>query len=122
MVRKSKGDSMKKIEKFAPEDFVVILKPHLTEELEWTGEVSVSIVTSENNDLDDDDYYGMMHFTRLLCGAIPAMDKNKTFKQECEIEANLHLPSDEDCVKDKISKIEGNVITLNFKSETEGSA
>ena len=107
--------------KYDPEDFIVVLKPHVDKNYVWTGEVSVNI-TSDANNLDDEDYYGMMHFARLLCGAIPAMDKNSNFKIECEKEANLYLPSQELCAKDKVSSVDGNVITLNFKSDTEGSA
>tara|TARA_R110000765_G_scaffold397982_1_gene492274 strand:- start:294 stop:632 length:339 start_codon:yes stop_codon:yes gene_type:complete len=109
-------------QKFGPDDFIVVLKPQINNEDAWTGEVTVSIVTSDENNLDDEDYYGMMHFTRLLCGSIPAMDRNDTFKQACEKEANLHLPNDEKCAKDKITSIDDNVITLNFTSETEGNS
>tara|TARA_R110002074_G_scaffold393379_1_gene579746 strand:+ start:100 stop:435 length:336 start_codon:yes stop_codon:yes gene_type:complete len=108
--------------KYEPEDFLLVLKPHLDKDLVWTGEVSVNIVTSDANKLDDEDYYGMMHFARLVCGSIPTMDKNEKFKIECEKEANLYLPSEDKCAIDKINNVDGNVITLNFKSDTEGSA
>lgn len=108
--------------KYNPEDFIIVLKPHVDKNCVWTGDVSVNIVTSDKNQLDDEDYYGMMHFARLVCGSIPAMDKNNSFRTECEKEANLYLPNDDKCVNDKITKVDGNVITLNFKSKTEGNA
>ena len=55
-----------------------------------TGEVSVNIVTSDANNLDDEDYYGMMHFARLLCGATPAMDKNSNFKKRIFSEKEIN--------------------------------
>ena len=108
--------------KYNPEDFILVLKPHVDTNYVWTGEVSVNIVTSDANQLDDEDYYGMMHFARLVCGSIPEMDKNNNFKIECEKEANLYLPSETKCASDKVSSVDGNVITLNFKSDTEGNA
>ena len=104
------------------EDFYIQITPNLDKNKNWLGTIEVNIVTSNKNQLDDEDYYGMMHFARLVCGSIPAMDKNNSFRIECEKEANLYLPNDDKCANDKITKVDGNVITLNFKSKTEGNA
>tara|TARA_R110000765_G_scaffold1578_3_gene4165 strand:- start:24 stop:422 length:399 start_codon:yes stop_codon:yes gene_type:complete len=52
-------------------DFVIQLEPILTEDGEWTSEVNVNIVYSENNDLDEDDFSTLFTLANLICSSFP---------------------------------------------------
>ena len=102
------------VKKFNTEDYAIILRPHLDEEQRWLGEVSVDIMTSEHNKLDDDDFWEMMHFTSMVCASIPVMDRNPQFKSACLKESELYLQKRLDYAKDKVIEKKDNVITINF--------
>ena len=46
------------INKINDEDYAIILRPHLDKYFKWTGEVSVDVMTSERNSLEDEDAEG----------------------------------------------------------------
>ena len=100
------------------EDYVIILRPHLDEESKWVGDVSVDIMTSDKNRLNDDDYYSLMSLASMVCASIPVMDRNPNFKKECEIESRLFLKSETEYAKERILEIDDNVIKIDFKKET----
>ena len=60
--------------KVLDEDFVICVRPQMDKNFNWTTEVNVFIMTSENNPLNDDDYYGVLDFCRALCATIAIME------------------------------------------------
>tara|TARA_B100000963_G_C22554420_1_gene638380 strand:- start:701 stop:1048 length:348 start_codon:yes stop_codon:yes gene_type:complete len=114
---------MKLETKIAPHDFVIVIRPHLTKDKRWNGEVSVKCVLDERNPLNDEDFEGMLFFTRQVCASIPLMEDNKVFREAAEKLAEKYLPM-EDMLeypkKDKLTLEDdgGNVIHVDFKKET----
>ena len=98
-----------------PEEYVIKLKPILNKNKKWTGEVRISVVVSEDNDLDDNDYYNMLYLTNLVGATANVMEIDKNFRQR------LINYVDNEEKKDKIRK-EKNIIYLDFNSDTEGNA
>ena len=115
---------MKLETKIAPHDFVIVIRPHLTKSKRWDGEVSVKCVLDERNPLNDEDFEGMLHFTRQVCASIPLMEDNKVFREAAEKLAEKYLPVEEMLDypknKDKLTLEDdgGNVIHVDFKKET----
>jgi len=116
---KAEYDSIK------PEDFIIRVRPFRDSEGMWNGEIDMAIVTQPENDLDDDDYFQMMHFCKMLASTIPVMEVNEDFRElvhnyviervDKEYEVEL-----ED--KPKVVGEDGNVIKIDFGTKTEGSA
>ena len=46
----------------------------------WTGEVDVSVVSSKENPLSDEDYYGVLEFCGIICANIPMMEKDASLR------------------------------------------
>ena len=102
------------VKKFNTEDYAIILRPHLDEEQRWLGEVSVDIMTSDKNRLNDDDYYSLMSLESMVCASIPVMERNPNFKKECEIESRLFLKSETEYAKERVLEVDDNVIKIDF--------
>jgi|TARA_R100001460_G_scaffold45544_2_gene82777 hypothetical protein len=104
------------INKINDEDYAIILRPHLDKYFKWTGEVSVDVMTSERNSLEDEDAEGMMSFVSMVCASIPVMDSNPAFKKECDRASKIFLKNKDKCAIDKIEKVENNIIKVDFQS------
>ena len=73
---------MPKFDDINPEDFLIQVKPMLNPAKRWTGEVDVSVVSSKENPLNDEDYYGVLEFCRIICASIPMMEKDASLEQK----------------------------------------
>jgi predicted RNA-binding protein Jag len=81
-----------------------------------------------DNPLDDEDYYNIMHFTKMMCASVPVMEEveelrnvvheyvTKVIDTEMDIDVELEEKSGVEKTYD------GNVIHLNFNTKTGGSA
>lgn len=110
------------------EDYLIRVRPSYDEDGVWTGEIDLSVITSPGNPLCDEDYWQMIHFCKMMCASVPVMEENEqirnivsdyvdnTFDNEYEVSVQL-----EDDVKPTTST-EGNVITLDFGTKTEGNS
>ena len=106
-----------KLQEPGRDDFLLVIKPHVNEDNKWTGEVSVNIVTSENNKLDDEDYFSMMEFTRLIGASIPVMEVNPRYRALLEKQADKYMPLKKEENMLKVSDVRDNVIEVNFRKE-----
>ena len=105
---------MPKLDDINPEDFLIQVKPMLNPAKRWTGEVDVSVVSSKENPLSDEDYYGVLEFCRIICASIPMMEKDASLrtkavdylKQQDELEMQKEKP--------KIIDKHDNVIVVSF--------
>ena len=105
---------MPKFDDINPEDFLIQVKPMLNPAKRWTGEVDVSVVSSKENPLSDEDYYGVLEFCRIICASIPMMEKDASLrtkavdylKQQDDLEMQKEKP--------KIIDKHDNVIVVSF--------
>jgi len=110
------------------EDFLIRVRPFSDDEGKWSGEVDISIMAMPDNPLDDEDYYNVMHFTKMMCASVPVMEEveelrnivheyvTKVIDTEMDIDVELEEKSGVEKTYD------GNVIHLNFNTKTGGSA
>ena len=125
-------DMMDKLSKeIRNEDFVIRVRPFADDNGKWSGEVDISIMAMPDNPMDDDDYYQIMHFSKMMCASVPVMEEVeelrsivheyviKVIDREMDIDVEL-----EDAGKEAYSghTVEGNVIHLHFNTRTKGSA
>lgn len=109
---KEQDDTLINIE---PEEYLIKLKPMLNKNKKWTGEVRISVVVSEDNNLDDSDYYNMLYLANLVSATANVMEIDENFRYRL-----MNYVDNEE----KVAKIKNknNVIYLDFSSETEGNA
>tara|TARA_Y100000768_G_C23820744_1_gene606406 strand:- start:387 stop:710 length:324 start_codon:yes stop_codon:yes gene_type:complete len=102
------------------EDFYIQLVPDLDKNKNWLGTLQVNIVTSNVNPIDDDGYNQIFHLCQLISSVVPYMDDNPDIITELEKYMKVEQKSSKP--GKKIISKQGNVINLNFKSKTNGSA
>lgn len=110
-------------------DFLIRIRPQSDETNEWTGEIDVAIITNDDKNMSDDDYYQILHLTKMVACTIPLMETHEdirdtvhNFVMDYE-EDNIteqDIPVDSD--RGKVLEIDDNVVTLSFGSKTKGSA
>jgi len=111
---------------FSEEDFVVRIRPSVIDK-EWTGEIDIAIITSAQNELDDESYMQMMHFTKMMCATVPLMEMNESMREfvhnyvveEIDNDIETVIENDRDVT---VTQEDGNVIRLSFGTRTKGNA
>ena len=115
---------MATLDSINPEDFIIQVKPMLNPAKRWTGEVDVSVVSSKENPLNDDDYYGVLEFCRVMCATVPLMEKDDDLRNKAiewiEKEDKMHHKNNSK--KGKVVDKHDNVVVLSFDSETKGNS
>ena len=95
-------------------DILVRLSPFLDPKGEWTGELLVGLVTSQDNTLSDDDYFHMMQLGSMLCASVPLMEENVKFRDMLYKYAKNVLEEEKKQKKSKVTERKDNVIKVNF--------
>ncbi len=105
---------MPRLDDINPEDFLIQVKPMLNPAKRWTGEVDVSVVSSKENPMNDEDYYGVLEFCRIICASIPMMEKDEDIRTRAL--DYLKLQDELEKIKDKPKIIDkqDNVIVVSF--------
>ena len=62
---------------FHPNDYIIRLSPFVDEKGNWTGELMVGTISTEDNVMSDNDHYQLMHLTQMVCASIPAMEESE---------------------------------------------
>ena len=111
------------------EDFLIRVRPFANDEGGWSGEVDISIMAMPNNPLDDEDYYKVMHFAKMMCASVPVMEESEDLRDivheyvinvlDNEMEIDIELEEEEAGVE---KTYDGNIVHLNFNTKTGGSA
>ena len=110
------------------EDFLIRVRPFANDDGAWSGEVDISIMAMPDNPLDDDDYYKVMHFAKMMCAAVPVMEESEELRDivheyivnvlDNEMEIDVELEE-----KVGVEKTyDGNIVHINFNTKTGGSA
>ena len=110
-------------------DFLIRIRPQSDETNEWTGEIDVAIITNDDKNMSDDDYYQILHLTKMVACTIPLMETHEDirdtvhnfvmdYEEDNITEQDISVDSD----RGKVLEIDDNVVTLSFGSKTKGSA
>lgn len=98
---------------FHPNDYIIRLSPFVDEKGNWTGELMVGTISTEDNVMNDTDHYQLMHLTQMVCASIPAMEENEDFRELLtEIVDDTVSGSDEE--ESKITGVDENIISVKF--------
>jgi len=110
------------------EDFLIRVRPFANDEGAWSGEVDISIMAMPDNPLDDEDYYKVMHFAKMMCASVPVMEESEDLRDivheyvvnvlDNEMEIDVELEEEVGVEK----TYDGNIVHINFNTKTGGSA
>ena len=110
------------------EDFLIRVRPFANDEGAWSGEVDISIMAMPDNPLDDEDYYKVVHFAKMMCASVPVMEESEELRDivheyvvnvlDNEMEIDVELEEEVGVEK----TYDGNIVHINFNTKTGGSA
>ena len=103
---------------FEDEDFIITVSPSLDENFRWTGEIRVGITMADQDFLHEDDYNSLLQFCNLICTTVPLMEQDVAFRNK----VHRYFIKETQEINKRVLTKEGNVIKLNFNSNTDGSA
>ena len=122
-------DMMEKLSKeINIEDFLIRVRPFADDDGKWSGEVDISIMAMPDNPLEDEDYYNVMHFTKMMCASVPVMEEVEELRnvvheyvtKVIDTEMDINVELEEELGVEKT--YDGNVVHLHFNTKTGGSA
>ena len=101
---------------FDANDYIVRLTPFIDKKGNWTGEILVGTVTTDENNLSDEDHFNLMTITKMVCAAVPAMEEDEYVRDTLnEIVDKSEEEEENELPKATIASIEENVINVNYK-------
>ena len=110
------------------EDFLIRVRPFANDDGRWSGEVDISIMAMPDNPMDDEDYYQVMHFAKMMCASVPVMEEVEELRnivheyvtKVIDTEMDIDVELEEEASVEKT--YDGNVVHLHFNTKTGGSA
>jgi len=109
-------------------DYLIRISPMEYSDGGWSGEIDVSIITGEDNNLSDDDYSQLLHLTKMVASTIPIMEYNEELRSEVHNFVQKYVDEvdiefePEPGLADKVVDREENIIKIDFSTKTRGSA
>jgi len=102
---------------FDANDYIVRLTPFIDKKGNWTGEILVGTITTDENNLSDEDHFNLMTITKMVCAAVPAMEEDEYVRDTLNeiVDKSEEEEEENDLPKATIASIEENVISVNFK-------
>ena len=106
------------------EDFIIRVRPVKEESGTYTGEANFSVISCRDPSIPVDLYEDMEYVVKCMLSTIPLMEQDDNFRDFVAqyVEKYFTYEFDERKEKPIITDIDGNVITINFGTTTEGSA
>tara|TARA_R110000744_G_scaffold76515_2_gene151600 strand:+ start:8118 stop:8471 length:354 start_codon:yes stop_codon:yes gene_type:complete len=105
---------------FDPNDYIIRLTPFFDDRGEWTGELMVGCITTDDNTVSDDDHYHLMGITQMICAAVPAIEESEEVRntlmaiRDRELADDSQVVEEEPTPKSRINGVSGNVIKATF--------
>ena len=116
------------LEHVEEEDFIIRVRPFADDDGKWSGEVDISMLAFNENQMDDEDYEELLHFCKMMCATVPVMSQTKEIRDivdeyvnnviDNEMEISVELEEEAGVEK----TYDDNIIHLNFNTKTGGSA
>ncbi|MAJ43716.1 MAG: hypothetical protein CBC83_02265 [Flavobacteriales bacterium TMED123] len=108
-----------KIEDLKDEDFAIRIRPFLNKEGNWEGDVSIGLITSSENPLQDEDFSYIIHLCSMMSAVVPVCEEDEYIRNKLHKYVISEIERDEE---EPLYYTEGNLITLNKNTKTKGNA
>lgn len=96
---------------FNPNDFVIRISPEINDEGDWTGDLTVGMLTTDDNTMKAEDFAHLKVLTDMLIAAIPLMEQDPEVRRKL---FRIVDTIDNEEEKPLIAERDGNVVRVNF--------
>jgi hypothetical protein len=109
---------------FSEEDFIIRVRPQRDRKGKFDGEASFSVISSSSSDLPYNLYKDIEYVVRCMLSTVPLMELDEDFRKfvfdyvDTRFEYEFEDGKPDSAVKD----VDGNVITIDFGTNTKGNA
>jgi|TARA_R100000482_G_scaffold85507_1_gene34277 hypothetical protein len=112
-------------DRYLEEDFLIRVRP-LKRDDEFNGEASFSVISSDSSALSVDMKEDLEYVVKCMLSVVPLMEQDMEFRNFVAHYVDNYFVYEFDertsSSQSLIKGIDGNVITINFNTDTEGSA
>lgn len=106
-------DDTKVLIDFEPNDYIIRISPFLDKAGDWTGELMIGTITTDDNEMSDHDHYQLMSITQMVCASIPLMEQDETVRQMLS-DVVAENTMEEVSEPTKVLDVSENVINVKF--------
>jgi len=94
-------------------DFIIRVRPNKSKSNgAWSGSADIVVITSEDNNLPDNEWSELMQFSRMMCASVPIIEEVETFRNLLHDYLNRSNDGQQDLFVDK--EQDSNIIHLKF--------
>jgi len=94
-------------------DFIIRVRPNKSKSNgAWSGSADIVVITSEDNNLPDNEWSELMQFSRMMCASVPIIEEVETFRNLLHDYLNRSNDEQQDLFIDK--EQDSNIIHLKF--------
>jgi hypothetical protein len=109
------------------DDFVIRVRPFKDRKGSWNGEIDLAIITQPENSFDDEDYFQLTHFCKMLASTVPIMEYNEELRNLVHEYVTDIVDKEKEYLVEleegpTVVDREDNIITIDFGTKTKGSA
>jgi hypothetical protein len=70
-----------KNEHIEDEDILIQISPKLNTDLNWTGQVEINIISSENSCLKKEELEALLFFSQMVCASVPIYEEHDAIRE-----------------------------------------
>ena len=94
------------------------MSPFLDSKGDWTGELLVGTVTTDENDMSDEDHFNLMTITKMVCASVPAMEEDDNVRDVLNSIVDRVEDEDEETLAAiVVDSTDDNVINVSFNGK-----
>ncbi len=94
-------------------DFIIRVRPNKSKSNgAWSGSADIVVITSEDNNLPDNEWSELMQFSKMMCASVPIIEEVETFRNLLHDYLNRSNDEQQDLFIDK--EQDSNIIHLKF--------
>ena len=105
------------------DDFIIRVRPIKTKDNKYDGEASFSVISSPNTEMPHALYKDIEFIVKCMLSTVPLMEQDEDFKEYVFNYVDNYFEYEFDTnTKPTIKGQDGNVITIDFSTDTKGRA
>ena len=94
-------------------DFIIRVRPNKSKSNgAWSGSADIVVITSEDNNLPENEWSELMQFSKMMCASVPIIEEVETFRNLLHDYLNRSNDEQQDLFIDK--EQDSNIIHLKF--------
>ena len=100
-------------DKIDKNDFIIRVRPNKSKSNgAWSGSADIVVITSEDNNLPENEWSELMQFSRMMCASVPIIEEVENFRNLIHDYLKRSYDNNEDVFLDK--EPNSNIIHLKF--------